>query len=261
MVQNVDVGERAAAAEERGVDREEEAKAFDLIVVDVAAARLLRGAADRELARLTDVALLLREDRLKTERTELIRDLEAVVSGRQVGRQKSRWRGRERHVADVDALPSRPRGALVVQRQRVGRVELALHVVVDVHVPAVGDDAGALDADGRLERPGQEAGVAAGDGARLDGLERGAHEVLVALLLALDAKIELERQLEAGDGRRSGGWWTPDGVGICRRPSGQDGYGRRLRSRRWTPGESSGERDQNGSRRRIQGSHQTLTVG
>ena len=80
MVQNVDVRERTAAAEQRGIDREEEAQAFDLVVVDVAAARLLRGAADRELARLTDVALLLREDRLKTERTELIRDLEAVVS-------------------------------------------------------------------------------------------------------------------------------------------------------------------------------------
>src|SRR5690606_3781669 len=102
-----------------------------------------------------DVALLLRGDRAEAHRPQRSDGLDAVVAARNPRGDEARRRQRERDVADFHALEYLVRLPLVVRRDVVGRIELALRVVVDVEVHALGDGAGGahgeLEAELRLE--------------------------------------------------------------------------------------------------------------
>ena len=113
---------------------------------------------------------------------------------------------REGDVPDFEALKPVGRLAFVVDVDGVGGVELALRVVVDVDVHAVGDDAVAPEGELEVE-VGLERRAAGGEHAR--GLAAVAALISRAFALGLDARAHVEAevltQIEQGAGLRAVG--------------------------------------------------------
>ncbi len=144
-IQQIDV--RVCGAEQRRVDREEEAQPLDLEIVDIAIVRLLGMRAEDELSILDDVPGLFGEDGLEPECAELIGDLDAVVAARKGRGDESRRRRGEVDIAHVDTLEpgvadrpgsrtpacsmTRIRAACRSRRRRASRSAITPDVLID----------------------------------------------------------------------------------------------------------------------------------
>src|SRR4029079_14691073 len=106
---------------------------------------------------------------------------------------------------------------LVVQGNGVRGVELALHVVVDVHVYAVADHSSRFQRALEIEIPRKEARVAALQRSDRDGLQGSAAEVPVPLGLPFNAQLEVDGNVESGYDECSG---TARRIAVGGRPGG-----------------------------------------
>src|SRR5205085_2750868 len=115
--------------------------------------------------------------------------LQSVITARNSGGDETR-RGRLKgDVADLETLNDLVRFAFVVEGDVVGRVELALRVVIEIDVNPVGDDAarfgGELKINQRLERA-----VTAGN--RVEEKAGRATLALIFFAAELEAAVELK---------------------------------------------------------------------
>src|SRR4029077_11074339 len=147
--ENVDI--RVRGAEELGVDGEKESTRLELIVLDLSVDRLKRSVADREHPIANDVPLLLRENCLHPHRPDLRNRLDSVIAARDSGGDVAgRWR-LEGHVPDLQPLHEFAGLPLVVDRDVIRRVELALGVVAEIDMHPVGDDAAGLGSELKVD--------------------------------------------------------------------------------------------------------------
>ena len=188
-VEQVDVGEVGEAVR---IDGEEETPRLDLVILDFAVHRLHRAVADREDPVLGDVALLLGDDGAKAHRPQLAHGLKAVVAAGNAAGDEPACRRLEGDVADLELLDQLVALPLVVDLDVVGRVELALAVVVHVEVNPLRHDAARahveLEVEERLEAPLALRGQA-------EELAADAALVLGAVDLALEPSVECQAEI------------------------------------------------------------------
>src|SRR6185436_13393093 len=181
-----------SAAEQAWVDGEKEAPRLELVVFDLAVDRLQRAITDREDAIPDDVSLLLGENRLHTHRADFRDRLDSVVAAGNAGGDVARRRRLERDVADFQFLEELVALPLIVDRNVVGGVELALGVVIEIDVHAIGDYSAGFCCELKINQR-LEGAPAIGDGVEEE--RRGAERALILFAANLEATIELKSEV------------------------------------------------------------------
>ena len=189
-VENVDVGIRTT--KQPRVNRKEKATRLELIILDLAIDRLQRTVANGEDAVANDVALLLGENRLHAHCADLGDRLDSVVPAGNAGGDVARRRRLEGYVADLEALHELAALPLVVNRDVVGSVELALRVVVEIHVDALGDDASRLGGELKINKRLEGAAAVRN---RVEEESGGAKRALILLAAKLQTPVQLQPEI------------------------------------------------------------------
>ena len=189
-VENVDV--RIRAAEQSRINGEKEPSRLELIVFDFAVDRLQRTIADGKNPIAHDVPFLLRENRLEPHRAELGNSLNAVIAARDSSGDVARGRRLERYVADLEPLDELTSLSLVIDRDVVGGVELALGVVIEIDVNPVCHNPSGLGCELKVHEWLERAATVR------DGIKeksRGAKRGLILLATELETPVELQSEI------------------------------------------------------------------